>query len=1022
MSINPSLNISFDDDEDYQSESYSQSQYYNIEQFCALELSPNSIFCSVLNLNARSLLKKLDELILFLDIFSTKANFLFDVITIEETWLDKNNESLAVIPGYNLITKNKELTKIGGGVCMFIRNNINYKTRLDLFDICDNSKYDGLFVEIGNNESKKNIIIGVLYRSPSYNTENEFTDKLKQSINTINNENCECIICGDMNIDLLKYNVNPSVDYYLDMLLSNSFIPEIHLPTRVTECSKSLIDHVFKKMTVYESIAGTMKVDLSDHYVNFILYKNKENVKEISKKNMNFREITENNIQKLNEKLSNMNWNILTHYNSIDEAYDLFLQKYTDAINESMPVRNVKFNRKKHKICPWITSGIIKSINTKNKLYQQYQKTKEANAKAMRMSNYKNYRNYLNKIIRQAKKVYMEKIFNNSIFDSKRTWKNINVVLNRTKNKSDIPNSFEGDLGIVEGKENIANEFNKYFVNTGKRINQKLGPASSGASDFLKDPLRNSLFFNPTNEQEIISIVQNMKSKNSSGFDSINSKIIKHTIHSLIPPLLYLINLSLSTGKFPAKMKIAKVLPVYKAKDKNRFVNYRPISLLPVFSKILEKIVHNRLYKYCVKYNIITPSQYGFRKNHSTEHALIEFQNRIVKLLNEKQYCISVFMDLSKAFDSIDHSILLKKLYHIGIRGITYNWFESYLSDRSQYVNILDINSEHNRITCGVPQGSILGPLLFIVYINDIIQSSKLAHFIMYADDTNVIFTDKSLCSLEKKVNTELSNICNWLVANKLLLNIDKTKFMYFQTSRKKHAYNKINIKINSTIIEQVEAYKFLGVYVDERLNWKTHLSEKAKQISRTVGVMNKLKFVIPQSTLRIIYISLVESQFMYGISVWGKSDMSNYDRLNILQKRAIRIISRSKYNSHTEPLFKALCLLKLEDIYQMNCIRLYCSFLKCSCPNYIINAVNFVSKKYSTRQSHCNYMLSIKNNLDKQLLNYKLSDTWNKIPVSLQEQFNNMSTHAFIKKIKLHFISRYKDDCLIDKCYICKN
>ena len=180
----------------------------------------------------------------------------------------------------------------------------------------------------------------------------------------------------------------------------------------------------------------------------------------------------------------------------------------------------------------------------------------------------------------------------------------------------------------------------------------------------------------------------------------------------------------------------------------------------------------------------------------------------------------------------------------------------------------------------------------------------------MYADDTNVIFTDKSLFSLEKKVNTELSNICNWLVANKLLLNIDKTKFMYFQTSRKKHAYNKINIKINSTIIEQVEAYKFLGVYVDDRLNWKTHLSEKAKQISRTVGVMNKLKFVIPQSTLRIIYISLVESQFMYGISVWGKSDMSNYDRLNILQKRAIRIISRSKYNSHTEPLFKALCLL----------------------------------------------------------------------------------------------------------------
>ena len=381
-------------------------------------------------------------------------------------------------------------------------------------------------------------------------------------------------------------------------------------------------------------------------------------------------------------------------------------------------------------------------------------------------------------------------------------------------------------------------------------------------------------------------------------------------------------------------MKISKVLPIFKSDDNKIFKNYRPILLLPVFSKILEKIVYNRLYKFCHKNKVIYTSQYGFRPNHSTEHALLEFQNRIVNNLSSKCLSAGVFMELSKAFDTINHDILLAKLEHYGIRGIPHEWFRSYLVKRQQYVSFNDTVSETKFITCGVPQGSILGPLLFTLYVNDLHYSSPSGHFIMYADHTNVIYSSKDIKNLEKLVNSELININQWLICNKLMLNVQKTKFMVFSYYNS-YTYN-ISLSLNQKEIERVEVIKFFGVFLDNNLTWKHHINEKAKQISKTVGIMSKLKNILPQRVLKTIYASLTESQLLYGLIIWGSKAMGSTNHLFILQKKAIRILDRAKYNSHTEPLFKRHKLLKLPDLYQLVSIKFYCSIAEKICPEYL--------------------------------------------------------------------------------------
>ena len=303
-----------------------------------------------------------------------------------------------------------------------------------------------------------------------------------------------------------------------------------------------------------------------------------------------------------------------------------------------------------------------------------------------------------------------------------------------------------------------------------------------------------------------------MNAKKSPAYDGISSQVIKAIATEISEPLSHIFNLTFFPGTIPDDLKIALVTPIFKANENNEFKNYRPISVLTCFSKLLEKLMYKRLINHIEKNNILTQHQYGFRENRSTELAIIELVDRVTKAIDRGEYTIGIFLDLSKGFDTIDHKILIQKLDHYGIRGITQLWFQDYLKNRKQIVKYNQIKSKEMVIKSGVPQGSILGPILFLLYINDIENCSKLISFILFADDTNIFYSNKCLKTLSNIIQTEIDKVAEWLNVNKLSLNTTKTKIILFRSPNKKPSQT-IKININGKNIEQlVKSTTFLAV------------------------------------------------------------------------------------------------------------------------------------------------------------------------------------------------------------------
>jgi hypothetical protein len=532
-------------------------------------------------------------------------------------------------------------------------------------------------------------------------------------------------------------------------------------------------------------------------------------------------------------------------------------------------------------------------------MYKQKERTRQESD----VDKYNKYRNILNKVIRTAKKMYWQLKFSNSLNDSKETWRNINLLIKKQTCQHD-QDYFSHEENILKDPNEIANAFNSFYVNIGKNIANSVQAPTTHSNIMPSVNQTNSLYLTPSTEIEVLQIIDKMKPKTSCGHDNISVKLIKQTSLAIITPLTYIINLSLGNGSVPENMKFAKVLPIFKNGDKDQIKNYRPISLLPSFSKILEKVIHRRLFKFLTNNNLLFASQYGFRKNYSTELGILEFQNRIITHIRNKNSCLGLFLDLSKAFDSLQHNILLSKLEHYGIRGIALNWFRSYLSNRSQSVNFLNASSQSLKIDCGVPQGSVLGPLLFLIYVNDLPNCSTSGEFIIYADDTNIIFTHKDKAKLLENINKEISHIANWFNCNKLSINTDKTNFMLFKDNNMNEC-SALAVKINGCTINRTNKVKFLGVEIQSDLSWNAHCNTKANKMSQSLAVLSKVKHLLPKSAMLSIYHSLIESHINYSILSWGKTCQRQINRVRTIQKRAVRIICKQRYNSHTDPLFR---------------------------------------------------------------------------------------------------------------------
>ena len=665
-----------------------------------------------------------------------------------------------------------------------------------------------------------------------------------------------------------------------------------------------------------------------------------------------------------------------------------------------------------HQYKPWITLGIKNSIRRRDALYRKFIKAKDLNIKSDYHAKYKEVRNLIVTVCRNSKKAYYQNFFANNANNLRNTWKGIKSIIELKNSKKSDPCSLLVDDKLISDPVKIANEYNNYFSTIANNLRNKMFDRNKNFKSYLQNRRENSFFINPTNEEEIIEIINDLDCMKCSGPHSIPSFIFKDIKLILAESLADIINLSFNTGIYIEKLKVSKVIPIFKGKGSNlECCNYRPISLLWNIDKIVEKLMHKRLYNFLSKYKIIFNLQFGFRKSHSTSHALIYLTEKVREALDANCFSCGVFVDLPKAFDTVDHEILLYKLDHYGIRGIENSWFKSYLSNRKQFVSINGALSNETVVQHGVPQGSVLGPLLFLLYINDLNKALKYCNTLHFADDTCLLLKNKKLKKMRKYLNIDLRNLSNWLNANKISLNVSKTELLIFKHPKKKMKYN-LKVKLDGKLLRPSSYVKYLGMYIDSNLNWNFNTKVLSSKLSRSIGMLSKIRHYVNAETLKSIYFAIFASHLSYGSIIWAQnSSNQNVKRILRLQKRALRIISFANYRDHADPLYKNLNILKFTDNVKLRNILLVYDSLNSKLPSILNNMFTY-SKSVHNHNTRSSSKLKLKlpevNTTTHGLnsIKYQSISVWNKLideypTINLQEL-----KRSKLKRILLHYFS----------------
>ena len=936
------------------------------------------LICSV---NIRSLLKRETNLKEFLHTVKSVK-----ILAIQEVFDIKN---IPHFENYHPIYFRLREGRIGGGLAFLISSDIKFTKVVSPF-----SNVESLAIDCEYKNKSFRVIN--LYKPPKI-AHSEYFDFLKEL--PIRAKDKELVILGDFNLDSQKGEDEDTVLYLASHGLGNV----IDVPTRVTSETQTILDHCYTTLKKSRGIVFVTD-ELADHWPIALEIGHKE--KKIKPEDKLIPLQNEKALKVLKDSLSKIDWSPVTSDNSIN-AFSTFQKMFSEKHTTACPL--IAFNKKFVPLQPYMTKGLLKSRRTKMKLYRKAALKKSNSA----WEKYKSYCSIYKKVLKKAKFSHYKKEFDKANRDTRKIWQLADGICGRKQGKCN-------EIGDIQGCNNDqekSDKFAQFYSQIPYSLANELPPSNTSYKEFLpKVNLTKPFKFQKVTEKSVLNTIKGLKPKTSFSFDYVSNKQLKFIAEEICEPLTHLINLSFRLSYTPPEWKRSRIIPIFKSGDKELVSNYRPIALLSTMSKILEKEMSYQMWRHLEQNQIISNQQYGFKRKCCCEHLLIDLMDKVFKSKNKGKYMVSIFLDIRKAFDCVDHSILKGKLAHYGLPA---DWFSNYLADGEQIVFVGNKKSKEVKVNIGVRQGSILGPILFLVMIGDLSKASNF-YALMYADDTSLLAENESIEELYSDINNELKKVESWFCANRLSIHPDKCRYILFSNEKPPDS-----LRIGGKEILQIsenspeKSFKIVGLYLDPNINFHHHIAHVRKKVGAALALIARRKRHLPNRVKLLLFNALIQSHIQFAISIWGSTSDTILDPLVKLQKKCIRVVMGANWVAHCDPLWRKSNCLKLKDLHELSCCKLAYKIVHKTAPAGLDNA--FESQLPRQRRNETFPQLRVpfaRINTTQNLPAYQIPFLWNSLPRNISMK----SPETFQRSFKQHKMTLYEGFiCTVKGCFACK-